>query len=105
MTTRIDTYAAAAAGSVRSGFKSADAPSKTGSSDSPVSNVAKIDSAKFTPDALQLQQFESRMDKAPTLDRQRVVELRKAIESGNYQVNAQSVASKLARMEWEISRQ
>ncbi len=103
MTTRIDTYAATAAGSVRGSVKSADANSKTGGTDAPVSNVARIDSAKFTPDAMQLQQFESDIAKTPVSDNQRVAELRKAIGNGSYKVDTKAVASKLARMEWDIS--
>ncbi|PTU30610.1 flagellar biosynthesis anti-sigma factor FlgM [Stenotrophobium rhamnosiphilum] len=103
MTTRIDTYIANAAASVRSGLKSADATAKTGSSDAPISNVARIDSAKFTPDALQLQKIESSIAKIPVADHQRVAAVRNAIENGSYKVDSQAVASKLARMEWEIS--
>jgi negative regulator of flagellin synthesis FlgM len=102
MTTRIDTYAATAAGSLRSP-KSADANAKTASSDGPVSNVARIDSAKFTPHALQLQQIESRIGEMPVADHQRVAAVRSAIENDSYKVNSKAVASKLARMEWEIS--
>lgn len=103
MTNRIDTYAATAAGSVRSSVKSADATAKAGSSDAPVSNVARIDSAKFTPDAMQLQQLESSIAKIPVADNQRVAAVRSAIENGSYQVDSKAVASKMARMEWDIS--
>ena len=103
MTTRIDTYIANAAGSVRSGLKSAEANSKTGGTDAPVSNVARIDSARFTPDALQLQQIESSIAKIPVSDHQRVAELRQAIGNGSYKVDTKAVAGKLARMEWELS--
>lgn|GEM_PF-1984536 len=104
MTTRIDTYVATAAGSVRSSLKSADANSKTAGTDGPVSNVARIDSAKFTPHALQLQQLESSIGKAPVADNQRVAAVKAAIANDSYKVDAKAVASKLARMEWEISR-
>jgi negative regulator of flagellin synthesis FlgM len=104
MTTRIDTYVANAAGSVRSGLKSADASAKTASTEGPVSNIARIDSAKFTPHALQLQQIESSIGKTPVSDNQRVAALRAAIANDSYKVDAKTVASKLARMEWDISR-
>jgi len=103
MTTRIDTYAANAAGNARS-LKSADANAKTAASDGSVSNVARIDSAKFTSHALQLQQMESSIAKIPVSDNQRVAAVRSAIDNGSYQVDAKAVASKLARMEWDISR-
>ncbi len=104
MTTKIDTYIANAATGVRGGLKSADATAKPASAGSPVSNVARIDSAKFTPDALQLQQMESSIAKVPVPDHQRVAALRKAIGNGSYKVDTKTVASKLARMEWDISR-
>ena len=103
MTTRIDTYVANAPTSVRSGLKSADANSKTGGTNAPVSNVARIDSARFTPDALQLQQVESSIAKIPVSDHQRVAALRNAIGNGSYKVDTAAVASKLARMDWELS--
>lgn len=102
MTTRIDTYAATATGSTGR-TKSADANAKTAATDGTVSNVARIDSSKFTSQALQLQQLESSIGKAPVVDNQRVAAVRAAIESDSYQVDTKKVASKLARMEWDIA--
>jgi len=103
MTTKIDTYAATAVGSLRSGVKSTDATAKTASSDDAVSNVSRIDSASFTPGAMQLQQIESSIAKIPVSDQQRVAALRKDISNGTYKIDTQAVAGKLARMEWELS--
>lgn len=103
MSTRIDQYAATATGSA-SRPKSADANGKTAATDGSVSNVSSIDSARFTPHALQLQQMESDIGKIPVSDNKRVAAMRAAIESDSYQVDAKAVASKLARMEWDISR-
>lgn len=103
MSTRIDQYTATAAGSTR-GLKSADANAKTAASDGNVSNVARIDSAKFTSHALQLQQLESSIAKIPVSDNQRVAAIKAAIDNGSYQVDTKAVAGRLARMEWDISR-
>ena len=103
MTTRIDSYVATAAGSVRGDLKSADATTRGSSAGGNVSSVARIDSAKFTPDAVQLQQLEAGIARIPVADHQRVAAVRSAIENGSYQVDSKAVASKLARMEWDLS--
>lgn len=103
MTTKIDSYVSASADTSRNTVKSVEPGSRSGGDNSPAANVSRIDSVKLTPDAVQLQQLEARIAKIPVADHQRVAKVKQAIENGTYKIDSQKIASKLARMEWDLS--
>lgn len=69
-----------------------------------VAAVAGSDSVKLTGDAVLLQQLEKAAAEAPVVDERRVAEVRQALADGSYRVDPQTVAAKLARMEWEFAQ-
>jgi negative regulator of flagellin synthesis FlgM len=70
----------------------------------PVSPVIPVDSVRLTDDAKLMQELQQRLSQASAVDSQRVAETRLALAEGRYQFDASSVADKLLRMEWELSR-
>lgn len=103
MTNKISTYVSATADSPRNNVKSVGKDVRTSGDNTALSSVAKVDSVKLTPDAIQLQQLESSIAQIPVADEQRVAKVRQAIESGTYQVDARKIAARLARMEWDLA--
>lgn len=104
MTTQINSYISTSTEGGRSNVKSVDSTKSASGAGTAVSNVARIDSVKLTPDAVQLHQLESNIAQIPVADHQRVAKVRQAIESGTYQVDTQKIAAKLARMEWDLAK-
>lgn len=70
----------------------------------PVGAVTPADSVSLTGDAVMLAELRERLDKAPVVDGKRVAETRLALAGGRYEIDAQRVADKLLRFEWELSR-
>jgi negative regulator of flagellin synthesis FlgM len=62
------------------------------------------DSVKLTGQAQLMQHLEQAAAQAPTVDTARVAQVRQALDDGSYTVDANSIASKLARMEWDLSQ-
>ncbi len=62
------------------------------------------DSVKLTGQAQMMQQLEQTAAKTPAFDTARVAQVRQALDDGSYTVDAKSIASKLARMEWDLSQ-
>ncbi len=69
-----------------------------------VAGVAGADSVKLTDDAVLLQQLGQAVAEASPVDGRRVAEVRQALAEGSYRVNPQTVAAKLARMEWDLAQ-
>ncbi len=67
--------------------------------------VPATDSVRLTDDARMLQALRDAAAQAPAVDGQRVAETRLALAEGRYTINPERIASQLARMEWELSRQ
>lgn len=103
MTHKINTYVSATADSARNNVKSVDPEVRSNGSNTAVPSVAKADSVKLTPDAVQLHKLESSIAQIPVADHQRVAKVRQTIEDGTYKVDTQKIANKLARMEWDLS--
>lgn len=61
------------------------------------------DAVDFSDTVSNLQRIEGQLKQTPEVDAERVAELRSRIDSGEYEVDAQSVASKLARLEQDLS--
>ncbi|TJY62881.1 flagellar biosynthesis anti-sigma factor FlgM [Sinimarinibacterium sp. CAU 1509] len=69
-----------------------------------IAGEAGGDSVKLTGQAQLMQQLEQAAAKAPAVDTARVAQVRQALDDGSYTVDAKSIASKLARMEWDLSQ-
>jgi negative regulator of flagellin synthesis FlgM len=61
------------------------------------------DAVDFSDTVTNLQRIEVQLKQTPEVDAERVADVRARIESGEYEVDAQSVASKLARLEQDLS--
>ncbi|MDD3764924.1 MAG: flagellar biosynthesis anti-sigma factor FlgM [Nevskiales bacterium] len=102
MSNKIDTYGPQATLPTRQVTPAKADPATAGGAVTSASGGT--DSLKLTDDALRMQQVEQAVADAPEINEQRVSEIRQSIEDGSYQVDAQTVAAKLARMEWEFSQ-
>lgn len=101
MSNKIETYGpqlASASARVRSAEPGAAAGGER------VSGASGSDSVKLTDDAVLLQELERAVNEAPVVDSRRVAETRRALAEGSYRVDPQTVAAKLARMEWELAQ-
>lgn len=74
---------------------------KQASQDSSVKSASK-DSVALTPQANQLKELQKRLGDSEVFDRKKVDDIKKAISSGDYQINYNSLASKLAAFEFEL---
>lgn len=63
--------------------------------------VAK-DLVALTPQATQLKELQKKIGDTEVFDRKKVEEIKEAISSGNYSINYESLASKLAQFEFEL---
>lgn len=63
--------------------------------------TVRQDSVSLTASAQQLNQVQKKSTEAP-VNQEKVDKLKKAIQNGEYQVNAESVAKKIATLETEI---
>jgi len=61
------------------------------------------DAVDFSDTVSNLKRIESQLKQTPEVDAERVAEVRARVESGEYEVDAKSVASKLARLEQDLS--
>ena len=57
------------------------------------------DTVRLTDEARQLQELERTLESLPVVDEQRVADVKEAISSGQYTVDAESVAEKMLRIE------
>ncbi len=64
-------------------------------------SVPRQDSVSLTQSAQQLNQVQKRSAEAP-IDQEKVEKLKKAIENGEYRINAEALASKIASMESDL---
>lgn len=60
------------------------------------------DSVALTPQANQLKELQKKIGDTESFDRKKVDEIKQAITEGNYQINYDSLASKLAKFEFEL---
>ena len=77
-----------------------DAVKQTGQ-ETQVKSSAK-DSVALTPQANQLKELQKKIGDTDSFDRKKVDEIKKAITEGNYQINYDSLASKLAAFEFDL---
>ncbi len=63
---------------------------------------AEKDSVALTPQAKQLKELNKKVSEIEGFDKQKVEEIKKAIAEGEYKVNYERLASKLAAFEFEL---
>ncbi|MCQ4261900.1 flagellar biosynthesis anti-sigma factor FlgM [Stutzerimonas stutzeri] len=63
------------------------------------SNASTSDTVQLSPEAQRLQQASDKLNDQPTVNQERVAELKKAIADGSYQVDSQRVAAKMLAFE------
>ncbi|PAJ75149.1 flagellar biosynthesis anti-sigma factor FlgM [Pseudoalteromonas sp. NBT06-2] len=66
------------------------------------STKAAKDSVNLTPQAQQLRGLHEKAEQSSGFDSKKVSELKKVISEGNYQVNAEKLAEKIAGFEFDL---
>ncbi len=66
------------------------------------STAPKTDGVDFSSAVSNLKKIEARLRELPDVDRARVDELRRQVESGEYQIDEDRVAAKLLRLDREL---
>ncbi|WP_281783080.1 flagellar biosynthesis anti-sigma factor FlgM [Sinimarinibacterium flocculans] len=101
MSNKIESYGPQAPAALRPRAPAQAAGSATSG---PVGAVVPPDSVKLTDDAVMLAELREQLASAPAMDSRRVAETRLALAEGRYDADAQRIADKLLRFEWELSR-
>lgn len=83
--------------------RQAQAAQPNASTGKPTAAVVPTESVKLTGEAQMLAQAGKAASQAPDVDLKKVSELRDKVRDGSYQVNAERIASKLTRFEWELA--
>jgi len=60
------------------------------------------DSVSLTPQAKQLRELHKKSNEAPTIDQKKITQLKKAIMSGEYKVDAEKLAKNMANFEFSL---
>lgn len=102
MTSKIDSVSTAAISLGGSGKIASEQTASTGVATA--QPAAAVDKVSLTSDGVRMQQLDKAVSEAPEIDAGRVASTKAAIAGGRYQVNAQAVAGKLARFEWEMKK-
>ncbi|MCI2284634.1 flagellar biosynthesis anti-sigma factor FlgM [Colwellia sp. MSW7] len=63
---------------------------------------AAHDSVSLTPQAKQLSELQKKANDLPTIDQQKIDELRKTIASGDYKIDPQKLAASIASFEFDL---
>lgn len=66
--------------------------------------TVKLDSVSLTSEAQQLQKMQQNLSSAATGNESKVERLKKAVASGEYQVNSEAVAKKMFRFEANLDK-
>lgn len=66
------------------------------------SKTAEKDSVALTPQAKQLKELQKKVSDSDGFDRKKVEDIKKAITEGEYKINYDRLASKLAAFEFEL---
>lgn len=72
------------------------------SGDAPTRPVEAADSLRLTGEATNLQALEREISAAPAIDSQRVAAVRERIESGNYKINPDVIASRMLELDQQL---
>lgn len=74
---------------------------QTATNSAQVKHVAR-DSVSLTPQAQQFKELQKKAADAPAIDQKKVAELKKAIESGEYKVDAQKLMKNMLAYEFDL---
>ena len=74
---------------------------QTSSSNAQVKNVGQ-DSVSITPQAKQLNELQKKAQDGPMVNQKKIDELKKAISSGEYKVDAEKLAASIANFEFKL---
>lgn len=85
----------------RSAATSSATAAPSGSAGAPM--AARGDAVSLTEDARLLQQTAAAAAAAPDIDMDRVDSVRRELAEGRYQIDAEAIAAKLLKTEWELS--
>lgn len=66
--------------------------------------TASKDSVSITPQAKQLSELQKKAQGEPVVNQKKVEQLKKAIMSGEYKVNADKLAASLAKFEFDLTK-
>lgn len=66
------------------------------------SKAAEKDSVALTPQAKQLKELQKKISESEGFDRKKVEDIKKAISEGNYKIDYDKLASKLAAFEFDL---
>ncbi len=66
--------------------------------------VSEADVVTLSGQGANLNELVNVAQQTPDIDVKKVAAIREAIAAGTYQVNAESVATKMAHMEWQMGR-
>lgn len=104
MVTKIDSYLGNIGSAARTAPKTVESVARGGANDNSVSKTAKPDSVNFTPDALQLHQFEKSIADLPVANQQRIAAIKASLENGSYHIDPQAIAKRLTGMEQDLAK-
>ncbi len=102
MTSKIDSVGSMAVSLGSAGKVAADRPASTAVASA--APAAPADKVSLTGDAVRMQQLDKAVNEGPKVDSARVSSIKRAVASGRYQVNAEKVAAKLTRFEWDMKQ-
>lgn len=72
------------------------------SNDAPAAAVAPADSLKLTGEATHLQAIERGLAAAPAIDAGKVEAVQKLLETGNYRINPEAIASRMLELDRQL---
>jgi negative regulator of flagellin synthesis FlgM len=104
MVTKIDSYLGNVGGVARTPPKTVEAVARGDANDNGVSKASRPDSVNFTPDALQLHQFEKSVSGLPVANPQRIAAIKASLEDGSYTIDPHAIARRLTSMEQDLSK-
>ncbi|WP_018692590.1 flagellar biosynthesis anti-sigma factor FlgM [Algicola sagamiensis] len=65
-------------------------------------SAPRQDSVSLTPNAQQLTKLQQKANDAPTVNQEKVANIKKAIAEGNYSINPERLAAKIAQFEKDL---
>lgn len=77
--------------------RASESPNKSKAAEAPASR--QDDTVELTGRAQLLERVEKSLDTVPAVDSQRVAEVKAAIENGDYEIDAESIADAMIRLE------
>ncbi|MFT4246789.1 MAG: flagellar biosynthesis anti-sigma factor FlgM [Pseudomonas sp.] len=86
-----------------SSLRSGSVSGKVSSAGSPVAPASSSDSLSLTGEATNLQALQRNLSQASAIDNSRVQAVRDSLQSGNYKVDADTVANRLLSLDQQLA--